>query len=228
MERLASLQREHGLEATQEDHYRHAQAWAAAGEPERAVEAAVRYLQSGGRNAERYEEALDLIDREGALQAAPAARASATEEAPAGASRVFDGMEFAWIPAGEFLMGSTSAEAPADERPVTRVRISRGFWLGKYEVTQDQWQAVMGTNPSEYAGCGRCPVECVSWQDTQGFIRQMNARARREPLPAADGGGVGVRGAGGGRAGTATRRTSMRSRGTGGRLTPFRTLAHGR
>ena len=61
-----------------------------------------------------------------------------------GATRVFDGIEFVWIPPGEFRMGSTSRHADSDERPVTRVRITRGFWLGKYEVTHRQWQAVMG------------------------------------------------------------------------------------
>ena len=62
----------------------------------------------------------------------------------AGESRVFNGIEFVWIPAGEFRMGSTSRHAEPDEKPVTRVRITRGFWLGKYEVTQRQWQGVMG------------------------------------------------------------------------------------
>ena len=86
-------------------------------------------------------------------------------------------MEFVWIAAGEFRMGSTSALADDDERPVTRVRISRGFWLAKYEVTQSEWQAEMGTNPSQFSGCGSCPVETVSWDDAQEFIRSLNGRA---------------------------------------------------
>ena len=86
-------------------------------------------------------------------------------------------MEFVWVPAGEFRMGSTSSEAFDSEQPVTRVRISRGYWLGRHEVTQGQWQAVMGTNPSKFSGCGRCPVEQVSWEDAQGFIRSLNARS---------------------------------------------------
>ena len=73
-------------------------------------------------------------------------------------------------------MGSTSSEAFDREQPVTRVRISRGFWLGKHEVTQAEWQAVMGTNPSRFSGCGRCPVEQVSWDDAQAFIGRLNAR----------------------------------------------------
>ena len=86
------------------------------------------------------------------------------------------GMEFVWIPAGEFRMGSNSPEAEDWERPVTRVRISRGFWLGRYEVTQDQWQGVMGINPSESSRCERCPVEQVSWDDAQEFIGRLNAQ----------------------------------------------------
>ena len=102
---------------------------------------------------------------------------SAAEVLRAGESRVFDGMEFVWVPAGEFLMGSTSAEAYPQESPLTRVRISRGYWLGQHEVTQAEWQAVTGTNRSKFSGCGRCPVERVSWDDAQAFIRQLNGRA---------------------------------------------------
>ena len=95
-----------------------------------------------------------------------------------GALQVFDGIEFVWIPAGEFQMGSTSQEAAADEEPVTRVRISRGFWLGKHEVTQAEWQRIMGSNPSRSDGCGSsCPVERVSWNDVQAFIGRLNGGA---------------------------------------------------
>ncbi len=96
----------------------------------------------------------------------------------AGETRVFDGMEFVWVPAGEFQMGSTIAEASDWEQPVTQVRISRGFWLGQHEVTQAEWQGVMGSNPSYFDECGRsCPVEQVSWNDTQEFIGSLNARS---------------------------------------------------
>ena len=101
------------------------------------------------------------------------------DEIRGGESRV-DGMEFVWIPPGEFRMGSTGSEADDDERPVTRVRISRGFWLGKYEVTQDEWAAVMGSNPSGFSGCGRCPVETVSWEDAQEFMARLNRQEGRE------------------------------------------------
>ena len=94
-------------------------------------------------------------------------------------------MEFVRVPAGEFLMGSTSSEAFESEQPVTRVRISKAFDLGKHEVTQSEWHLVMGTDPSHFSGCGRCPVESVSWYDVQEFIEKLNARegARRYRLP---------------------------------------------
>ena len=88
------------------------------------------------------------------------------------------GMEFVWIPAGTFLMGSPEDEEGRlfNERQ-HEVRISQGYWLKKHEVTQGEWVAVMGTNPSHFSDCGsRCPVERVSWGDTQEFIRRLNSR----------------------------------------------------
>lgn len=84
------------------------------------------------------------------------------------------GMTFLLIPAGEFSMGSQ--EGDYDERPVHKVRISRSFYLGKYEVTQGQWQMVMGTKPSHFAGDPNLPVEQVSWEDVQAFVRTLNAK----------------------------------------------------
>ena len=115
----------------------------------------------------------------GAGAPAVGSRTANDRDAPprAGETRVFDGMEFFWVPAGELRMGSTIPEADGDEQPVTQVRISRGFWLGNYELTQAEWQAVLGTNPSEFSGCGQCPVEQVSWNDAQDFIGRLNGRA---------------------------------------------------
>ena len=92
------------------------------------------------------------------------------------------GMEFVRIPAGRFVMGSPQDEEGrySDEGPMHEVRISRGFWLGKYEVTQGEWEAVMGENPSRFKSCGsRCPVERVSWDDIQEFMRKLNERESR-------------------------------------------------
>ena len=86
------------------------------------------------------------------------------------------GMEFVWIPAGNFLMGSTLDQLQSSHYE-REVRMSEGFWIGKYEVTQGEWEAVMGTNPSRFSNRGpRYPVENVSWHDTQAFIRRLNER----------------------------------------------------
>jgi formylglycine-generating enzyme required for sulfatase activity len=87
------------------------------------------------------------------------------------------GMRFVALPGGTFTMGSPASEAGryADEVP-HQVTLSP-FAIMTTEVTQAQWQAVMGTNPSIYKGADR-PVESVSWHDVQEFIRQLN---RRDP-----------------------------------------------
>ena len=92
-----------------------------------------------------------------------------------GETAVFDAMEFVWVPAGEFRMGSSGRMADEDEIPVTRVRIRHGFWLGKHQVTQGQWEAVMGGNPSRFKEYDRdWPVENVSWDDVQAFATKLN------------------------------------------------------
>ena len=87
------------------------------------------------------------------------------------------GMEFKWIPAGSFVMGSPQGEEGRFAAEVQHgVRISEGFWMGKYEVTQEEWKLVMGANPSYFSTCPRCPVEQVSWNGVQSFIRELNGR----------------------------------------------------
>jgi len=84
------------------------------------------------------------------------------------------GMEFVLLQAGEFQMGAS--DGAKDEQPVHTVRISKPFYLGQYEVTQAQWQAVMGNNPSRFTGDPARPVENVSWEDVQEFIRRLNTK----------------------------------------------------
>ncbi len=85
------------------------------------------------------------------------------------------GMAFVLVPAGTFTMGTPETEPghQADE-VLHRVRISRPFYLGKYEVTQGEWQRATGGNPSHFQSCGsRCPVERVSWYEVQGFLARL-------------------------------------------------------
>lgn len=85
-------------------------------------------------------------------------------------------MTMVWVPAGSYQMGSPTDEQDrqADEGPVHTVTFAEGFWMGKYEVTQGQWQAVMGANPSALIGVGsEYPVYNVSWNDVQTFARRL-------------------------------------------------------
>ena len=85
-------------------------------------------------------------------------------------------LELVLIPAGEFLMGSSESDRDADrEKPQHKVRITKPFYLGKYLVTQEQWKAVMGDNPSEFKG-PKNPVEQVRWDDCQKFLLKLNAK----------------------------------------------------
>jgi formylglycine-generating enzyme required for sulfatase activity len=114
------------------------------------------------------------------------------------------GIEFVWIPPGSFMMGSGGRDRQAQhhvamregvylaqntnssggqggqkerrsDSPQHQVTIREGFFMGKYEVTQAQWQAVMGHNPSDHKGHD-LPVEKVSWYDAQDFIQRLNAK----------------------------------------------------
>lgn len=103
---------------------------------------------------------------------------AATRSAVQGGARSFDlgyggSIEMVLIEAGTFMMGSLNGES--DEQPLHQVTISRPYYLGKYEVTQDQWAAVMGTSPSNFKG-GNLPVEKVSWDDVQEFLRVLNKK----------------------------------------------------
>jgi formylglycine-generating enzyme required for sulfatase activity len=84
--------------------------------------------------------------------------------------------EFAQIPAGEFMMGASpdDDEAYSDEKPLHGIRITHSFELGCYPVTQGMWKSVMGSNPSFFNGKNR-PVESVSWNDTQEFIKKLKS-----------------------------------------------------
>lgn len=83
-------------------------------------------------------------------------------------------LEMVYVPAGEFMMGSPESEVGRDSNETQhRVTLSKAFWMGKYEVTQEQWERVMRNNPSKYKGA-RNPVERVSWDDCQEFIKKLN------------------------------------------------------
>lgn len=96
------------------------------------------------------------------------------------------GMDFLGIPPGSFMMGSPQREPfrNEDETPHL-VSLTRGFLIQETEVTQAQWKAVMGSNPSFFTECGdQCPVERVSWNDVARFLEALNKRGEgRYRLP---------------------------------------------
>jgi formylglycine-generating enzyme required for sulfatase activity len=93
------------------------------------------------------------------------------------------GIEFILIPAGSFIMGEAlrtecnTCNAAPDETPRRKVLITKPFYIGRYEVTQLQWLAVMDSNPSHFKGDMR-PVESVSWNNVQLFIHALNVREK--------------------------------------------------
>jgi formylglycine-generating enzyme required for sulfatase activity/Zn ribbon nucleic-acid-binding protein len=96
-------------------------------------------------------------------------------------------MEFVIVPAGEFLMGSPAEEVSTIESPQHLVRIPHPFYIGRFPVTQAQWTAVMGRNPSERRSDPRLPVDQVSWLDCQEFcerLSELHGRAFRLPSEA--------------------------------------------
>ncbi|MEW5911076.1 MAG: bifunctional serine/threonine-protein kinase/formylglycine-generating enzyme family protein [Thermodesulfobacteriota bacterium] len=133
------------------------------------VEALGRVLEPGHRVAE-----------EGGLAGGEAAPSEgALGNGPASGQEHFTnsvGMEFALIPAGSFMMGSPESDEDGyeGERPQHRVEITKPFYLGVTEVTQGQWKAVMGSNPSFFKGDEGFPVEGVSWEEAVEFTRRLN------------------------------------------------------
>ena len=83
-------------------------------------------------------------------------------------------LEMLLIPAGAFDMGHNGSKSEF-ERPQHGVKITKPFYCGKYEVTQEQWKAVMGTSPSKFPGA-KNPVESVSWADCQAFVQKLNEK----------------------------------------------------
>ncbi len=104
------------------------------------------------------------------------------------------GMKLAAIPAGEFLMGSpeSDAEANDDEKPQHRVNITEPFHIGVYEVTQEEYEKVMGVNPSYFSAKGRAaeevvgldtkrfPVEYIRWEDADAFCKKLSSLPREK------------------------------------------------
>ena len=90
------------------------------------------------------------------------------------------GMKFAWIPAGTFMMGSPKGEKQRRPDEIQhKVTLTKGFYMGVYTVTQEQWQEIMGNNPSRFMGEKNLPVENVYWDDCQEFCQKLRQRDKK-------------------------------------------------
>ena len=98
-------------------------------------------------------------------------------------------IEMVNIPGGTFQMGDTRGEGDPDEKPIRNVTLS-SFRIGKYEVTQAQWQTVMGNNPSGFQNCPNCPVEQVSWLYSIEFCNRLSDREGRQRVYSINGDNV--------------------------------------
>ena len=141
------------------------------------------------REAERQaEESRKAAEAKRAAEEAakgPKAGETKTITLPGGAK-----MELVWCPAGSFTMESPAGEGFFKKRQESGrwkdeqqhlVALTKGFWMGKHEVTQKQWASVMGSNPSWFKG-GDLPVENVSWEDCQEFLQTLNSRYPQEGM----------------------------------------------
>ena len=90
------------------------------------------------------------------------------------------GMKFVWIAPGSFVMGSPKEEKlRLDRETQHKVTLTKGFYMSVYTVTQEQWQAVMGNNPSRFKGEKNLPVEQVSWEDCQEFVKKLRDKDKK-------------------------------------------------
>lgn len=128
------------------------------------------------RNSLRRLEAASKEGKSNTNSAPPNARGANPAPKPGSIVRNRLGMELVYVPAGSFQMGSSNGES--DEKPVHSVTIKEGFYMGRYEVTQAEWQQLMKNNPSYFKG-DKLPVERVSWDDAQSFVNNLNARGEQ-------------------------------------------------
>jgi formylglycine-generating enzyme required for sulfatase activity len=130
-----------------------------------------------------------LFDRHGpgAVQTTGPDKASAVSNVAAslqaGATRVNpkDGLTYVWIPPGKFMVGCSPSDNECEdfEKPAHEVTLTKGFWTGQTEVTQEAYQRVTKSNPSTFTG-GKLPVENVSWTEADEYCRATSGRLPTE------------------------------------------------
>lgn len=170
------------------------------GKAEMMLEHAISLIEQESRDRTRYggkagvtleeglyncRNALHQLRGEPLEQVEPQERAEVTKVPTAGTMKTLTlpggtTMEMIYVAPGSFMMGSPESEdGRFDNEMRHHVTLTKGFWLGKYEVTQRQWESVMGENPAYFKSADR-PVENVSWEDCRAFISKVDAAARQQ------------------------------------------------
>ncbi len=162
-----------GIELPEEFLFLYGKALYKTGSYEYALSSLTNYLTLVGRDGEYYEEAITLVvDAENKQKEKIRRTSESTNQQTVAAKETEDGMVL--VKGGCFDMGDIFGTGTSDEKPVHTVCVG-DFYLGKTEVTQKQWKDVVGNNPSKFQ-CGDCPVEKVSWNNIQDFIKKLNEK----------------------------------------------------
>jgi formylglycine-generating enzyme required for sulfatase activity len=169
LEKAAKL----GVKLPGEFHFLYGKSLFKTGSYEHALSSLTNYLTLAGRDGAFYEKAITLVVKAENKQKEEIRRRSELKHQQAeDDSKNEYGMVL--LQGGCFDMGDIFDRGSVDEKPVHTVCVS-GFYLGKTEVTQKQWEDIVGYNPSKFK-CDDCPVERVSWQDVQDFIKKLNKK----------------------------------------------------
>ena len=169
LERVMKL----GLSLPGEFHYLYGKSLYKTGSYEYALSSLTIYLTLVGREGEYYEDAITLVvDTENKQKEVTRRTSESKQQKVEAASETEDGMVY--VKGGCFDMGDIFDTGTSDEKPVHTVCIG-DFYLGKTEVTQKQWEDVTGSNPAKFQ-CADCPVERVSWNNVQDFIKKLNEK----------------------------------------------------
>lgn len=162
-----------GVKLPGEFHFLYGKSLFKTGSYEHALSSLTNYLTLAGRDGAFYEKAITLVIKaENKQKDEIRLRSELKHQLAEDDSKNEYGMVL--IQGGCFDMGDIFGRGSVDEKPVHTVCVS-DFYLGKTEVTQKQWEDIVGNNPSKFK-CDDCPVERVSWHDVQGFIKKLNEK----------------------------------------------------
>jgi formylglycine-generating enzyme required for sulfatase activity len=146
----------------------------------KAISDAAKCPTLDGKLAEARRAKAALAEKPKPAKVEPPKPAPAKKAEPSKPKATAPNIEMVHVEGGTFQMGSNDYD---NEKPIHSVTLGN-FSIGKYEVTQAQWRAVMGNNPSNNKNCDNCPVEQVSWEDVQQFLSKLNSMSgKRYRLP---------------------------------------------